>query len=136
MTRKATQAGFSLLEAVIALGVASYALVAAYGAFSGGAANLRKSNDRIAMMLVAEEQLATLILSDLPEGVLTGATPDGYEWRRSIIPYTQDATQAGPLPLPINDEYALFDIEITVTKDGGAPVTLRTLKGRSLNDPR
>jgi len=133
MHRNTQQSGFSLLEAVIALGVASYALIAAYSAFSGGAVNLRTSNQRIAMTLFAEAKLAETIFAGIEQGITSGVTPEGFQWQQTVDPYLVDRTEVGLVPLPINDQYGLYRIEIIVSSGSGASVVLKTLKGRSLN---
>lgn len=132
-TSNSTEKGFSLLEAVLALGVASFVLTATYGAFTGGLKNLRKSNTRLEMVLFAESKLTDLEFVRLEESTNSGISPDGYQWNQQITLYTEDVTGEGSLLLPFNDEFDIYRITFSVRSESGAPVILEKIQRQARN---
>ncbi len=128
MLRRHYERGFSLLEAVVALGVASFALVSAYAAFTGGLANLRVSHERAAMALLAEDLISAARSAPITEGELTGLSVDGYSWRQVVQPYESDETQDGLVPVELTSAAKLFRISVFVTGRSGEAFILETLK--------
>ncbi len=112
----------------MALGIASFALVSAYAAFTGGLVNLRASKERAAMALRAEEVVAAARAAPVVEGESAGVFPDGYSWRLNARPYGWDETPEGARPVELTNASRLLRITVTVTGRNDETLVLETLK--------
>lgn len=116
--------GFVLLEAVIALAIISLFAIALLAALGAQVRTTAKANVLLVARPLAEERMATLrmldyeALVDLPDSLAAGAFPPpfgGFTWRA--------------VAAPIEDEYDLVGIEVTVSA-GDEAYPLRTLVHR------
>jgi general secretion pathway protein I len=125
--RAGGQAGFSLLEILVAFAVLAVSLGVMLRIFSAGTRAAVASEEYSLAMIVAESQLARVGLEEaLTEGETEGKTADGYRWRTSVSPYEeeepQDYTRAGVKP---------YRVEVAVRwGEGSKPrsLTLQTLR--------
>ena len=119
-------AGFSLVEVVVAFVVAALVLVAAMRLF-GGAFDGSARAERISIALIGAESTMESVGTAIPFmlGTQRGYLQPGLSWQATIAPYTGlSATSLGRLPV------AAFDVEVRMRWDGSDrdSVTLRTLK--------
>ncbi|MGD9946666.1 MAG: prepilin-type N-terminal cleavage/methylation domain-containing protein [Burkholderiaceae bacterium] len=93
------QAGFSLLEVLVAFSIMALALGALYEA-AGGSIRGAAEAERVARAAVTAESLLALFETVPPEGVRdAGVSPDGFAWEIASEPAltAADAPQAWPL---------------------------------------
>ena len=128
--RAPDHAGFTLLEVVVALVIASLALVALFQAGSGGlfavdtAARSEEALQRAQSHLAALGRDAALV-----EGDSSGDDGGGYRWRLRVQPVAQRQGVAADGVTP--QTTSLFDVEVAVSwQDRGhqRAVVLRTLR--------
>jgi general secretion pathway protein I len=82
------QAGFSLLEVLVALMILALAMTVAFRVFSGGLRNLALSGQYTRAAMLAESQLAGVGVDEpLEVGEEQGEWPDDYRWRRRVEIY-------------------------------------------------
>jgi len=84
------EAGFTLLEVIIALTILSIGLVSAIEVFSNDLRLVLFSKDYTQALIHAREQMEEVDLHNLSEGVEAGEFSDGYKWQRVITPYPLD----------------------------------------------
>lgn len=119
------QAGFTLLEILVAFAVLVLMLGALLPAFSGGLRSLDAADSYVHAVLLAQSRIE-MIGSEVPleEGDRQGILEDGFQWVAEVRPVT--------LTAEARDEYALpfdtFTVVVTVFKDGGPRVRLETLR--------
>ena len=106
-TRAERQAGFSLLEILVAFTILATVITVLLQVFAGGLRNLRVGEDYVTAAAVAEARLAEVgravpVVAGEDDGVL-----GDYHWRRSIVPYDG-------LPLSDLAVTVLFAVEVTV----------------------
>lgn len=128
--RRAGEAGFTLLEVVVAVVIAGLALVAMFQAGSGGlfaadtAARAEEALQRAQSHLAAVGRDAALV-----EGDVSGDDGGGYRWRLKVMPAAQRQTVAADGVTP---QYAtLYAIQVSVSwqsRGHERAVTLRTLR--------
>ncbi|MEO0880398.1 MAG: type II secretion system protein [Pseudomonadota bacterium] len=121
------QRGLTLLETLCALAIASYALIAAYGAFGGGLSSMRKTADRTALSLYAETILTDLETEALVVGERTGEGPDGVRWLVTIADYAEDRLANGDV-VALQTKRPLFHVHILVENNTGDQAVLQTIK--------
>jgi len=96
MTRRrpsgAGEAGFSLIEAVVALAVAALAVAAVYQLIATGLNGVREAEARARAVLLAQSLLAELESGSLRASERSGSEA-GLRWRTRVAPY-----RALPLP--------------------------------------
>lgn len=96
MTRRrrtgAGEAGFSLIEAVVALAVAALAVAAVYQLIATGLNGAREAEARARAVLLAQSLLAELESGPLQAAERSGSEA-GLRWRTRVAPYRS-------LPLP------------------------------------
>jgi general secretion pathway protein I len=120
-----SDAGFTLIEVVVAFVIAALVMVAALQLF-GGAFDGSARAERLTRNLVAAESTLSEIGITLPlrVGEQRGTTAIGQSWVARIQPHNG-------LPADADDRIAVRVLDVTVTvsgSDGAEPVTLRTLK--------
>ena len=126
MRTKRPDAGFTLVEVVVAFVVAALVLVAAMQLF-GGAFDSSKRAERMSVALIGAESTMESVGTSIPLvlGTQRGFLRPGLSWQAIIEPYSGlSATSLGRLPV------AAFDVEVRVGWDGldSHSVSLRTLK--------
>lgn len=128
--RAVRSSGFTLLEVVVALAIASFALVGLFRAGAGGlfavdtAARAEEAVQRAQSHLAAVGRNAALT-----EGEFTGEDGGGYRWTLRVRPVATRQTpgQNGIPPTAAT----LFDVEVAIAWPAHASersVTLRTLR--------
>jgi general secretion pathway protein I len=124
--QRTTEAGFTLLEIIIALTILSIGLVSAIEVFSNNLRLVLFSKDYTQALLHAREQIEEASLSSsLEEGAETGEFSDGYKWQRTITPYLLDEEEEEPSPAK------MFEIRVKVSWSSGnrtRDVELTTLR--------
>jgi general secretion pathway protein I len=133
MTR-ARNAGFSLLEVLVAFVILSLVVTALFGLFGGALRNASTAEEWSRALLVAQSRLAEAAsVQPLKEASVAGTEPDGrISWQTVVAPYV------APDPNPdleraseamITRLYRV-SVEVRYTGDNGQPRTfaLSTLK--------
>jgi general secretion pathway protein I len=128
--RASTPSGFTLLEVVVALAIASLALIGLFQAGSGGlfavdtAARAEEALQRAQSHLAAVGRDAAVI-----EGDSNGDDGGGYRWRLRVQPVTQRTSVATDgVALQTT---SLFDVEVAISwwaHGHQRAVVLRTLR--------
>lgn len=127
---QAEDAGFSLVETLIALAVFSLAFTGLYRAFDGGWRSLQRAQSESGAIEVAKSLLAaTGIDTPLTDGRQTGTTADGVRWQIDIR-LRGDARQ---LPGATSPHVSAYDVSVTAGRapragSQDAAVVLRTIK--------
>ena len=125
MTRRCTRAGFTLLEAAIALlvlGVAAVGAFAALGAARRAETGAAQVGPAVAL---AEERLAALVLASSRE---LRALPDSLRRGRFAAPYDGYAWTAESRA--VAGEAGLYDFAVAVTWPAGGHFAVRTRRYR------
>jgi prepilin-type N-terminal cleavage/methylation domain-containing protein len=126
MTRRRRRAGFTLLEAAIALLVLGLAAAGTFAALGAG----RRAETGAAQVgpavALAEEPLAALVLASARE---LRALPDSLRRGRFASPYDAYAWTAEARP--VAGETDLYDLAVTVTWPAGGRLALRTRRFRA-----
>lgn len=126
-----SDAGFTLVETLVALAVFALAFGGIYRAFDGGWRALRRAQLDVEAVEVAKSSLAAVgVETPLTEGRQTGRTADGVSWQIDIRRRTTgDRLEFRPTaPWP-----AAFDVRVSARRpspagDGGQTVELSTIK--------
>jgi len=126
MRAKRPEAGFTLIEVVVAFVVAALVMVAAMRLFGGAFAGSARA-ERMSIALVGAESTMESIGTAIPfkPGTQRGALQAGLSWQATMTPYSGlSATSLDRLPV------TAFEVEVRVRWDGSDrdAVTLRTLK--------
>ena len=118
------QAGFTLLEVLVAFAILAVAMTAVLQAFGGGLDAARRT-DAAALSLAQARSLLERIGTELPvqPGVSEGGAGE-TRWEIRIAKRKSALDAAKHLERP----YALFDVTVTVTGPGSAPVSLATVR--------
>jgi general secretion pathway protein I len=128
--RPAADAGFTLLEVVVAVAIAGLALVGLFQAGSGGvfavdtAARAEEAVQRAQSHLAAIGRDAALV-----QGDSSGDDGGGYRWRLQVQPVTQRSGVAADGITPENT--TLFSVEVAISwqsRGHRRAVVLRTLR--------
>ena len=122
MTARSTrQAGFTLLEVLVALAILSLAVVASIQAFAQGLRLLKLAGDHQHATLLADEKMREVV--DVQEGRDEG-TEGRLRWERTTrVIETPDLTPAdGPR------RGTVYEIDVRVTWDVRRQVEIRTLR--------
>ena len=118
-------AGFSLLEAIVALAIFSAGSMALYGLFNSNLVGLGKAAEvsrREPAVLAAVEHLASINIREEPTGQLAIGEFD-IAWSSSLVePVRQGQSVAGFLG---NFEIGLYDVDIELTRNGEPDMTYR-----------
>jgi general secretion pathway protein I len=105
------EAGFTLIEALVATAVFALVLSALYQGLTTGWRGLKKANAEDAAVAVLAQQLASSgVEAPLQAGSASGTTADGISWQSEITPYAGAASDAnGTAPA-----YLGFWVNVTV----------------------
>ena len=123
---KGAARGFTLLEVLIAFTILALSLAVVMQAFSTGFRSLERAEDSAIVTLQARSKLAelgqTIPLEPSEQG---GELDDGATWRMVIEPAAVEGESGDFEGFGI---LALYRVEITVTKEKSASITLVTLR--------
>ena len=111
------QAGFSLIEVVVALAIVALMLGAIYQVSNGAVRSTVRTDNYLRALAMAQSRLAEASAMQVAKvGTVLGST-DGVAWSRSIKPFAA--------PPPTKDT-RLYQVSVTATRSG-SKVTLETL---------
>jgi general secretion pathway protein I len=117
-------AGFTIIEVVIALAVVAVGIVAIGSLMSTNARGVQKMEQHVALKEVAQAVLATGIpaRADLAPGTLTGEFGD-YRWQVDIGPLSGNF-----VPQPAEAAWIPELVEVRVRSPAGATLELHTVR--------
>ena len=115
-------AGFTLIEALCAMAVASLAIVALLQSFSGGHRGLGKLESHFNARILARTVLADEQATGPIPGTRTG-TYKGYRWTVTVEPAAEEWAQPAA-----SDEWRLYRMAVMVSWGSGGSLTVETLK--------
>ncbi|HTW50586.1 MAG TPA: prepilin-type N-terminal cleavage/methylation domain-containing protein [Stellaceae bacterium] len=127
MTSGKRQAGFTLIEVLVALAIIGLALGALAGIFSTDLTAHETTSEAEAALAVAEEQLALAAAAPHP-GTGSGVFANRYAWQTVVAPYQDAASKTADAP---PDLPPLYRIAVSVGwRDGNhaRAVSLSTLR--------
>lgn len=91
-----SEGGFTLLEVMVSIFIASVAVIAVIKALSGGLSLARSASDSTEAVLRANELMNGILLEkEIEEGALAGEG-EGYSWDAEITPFDNDMTEEDP----------------------------------------
>jgi type II secretory pathway component PulJ len=90
-------AGFMLIEVVVALAITALVFGLAFQAFSGAFDRLRRDQNSMKAVLLAESTLDRIGHDIALDAGGSGRTRDGFTWQVDSAPHAGDADAAGPL---------------------------------------
>lgn len=80
--------GFTLLEVIVALAIATASIAALYQIYAVGWRGVRLASlDRVAIEVAKNELTSAGVETPLAEGTASGVSADGVEWTTEIRPY-------------------------------------------------
>ena len=125
-------AGFSLIEALVALAIVGLALAAIGGVIGGGLAGARASDQAAAALTLAESKIAEAgAVAALRPGDSSGAVAGHFRWRLRVAPYEdRGEDSAATTPEPVSP-LRLYRVEVTVAwqdRSRRRQLTLATLR--------
>jgi type II secretion system protein I len=116
------QAGFTLLEVLVALAILSFAVVVSIQAFAGGLRLLKLSGEHQDAMLIADQK-AREIVAPTSGGVESG-TEGAYTWEREVkIVATPDLDVDGRTV-----KWRMWEVDVRVRWGDRRQVTVATLR--------
>ncbi len=128
MKRSECQQGFSLLEVLVAMIVATLTLGVVLNLFSSASKSATLNSDYRNAIQVAESTIEQLASNPLRSNELEG-TESGYRWRANITQWQTADNQ------PLKSPFILYEVEVQVSWGDRQdyPVMLKTLRigGRS-----
>jgi general secretion pathway protein I len=120
-TPRAGQAGFTLLEVLVALAILSLAVVASIEGFAQGLRLLKLSGDHQNAMLLADQKMREVV--EPVEG-LEGGTEGPFRWERTTkVVEAPDLAPVGVLP-----RGRVYEIDVRVNWDPRRQIEVRTLR--------
>lgn len=129
-SRQPFEAGFMLIDVLVATVIAALALVALFESFSSGLSAVSHLTARDRAVLLAQSVLDTVGTRELlTEGVDTGRTPEGVNWRTATR-RRDDLIYSDPTKMLV----VPYDVEVEVAwRDGrrSRSLTLRTIRLRT-----
>jgi general secretion pathway protein I len=107
------QAGFTLIEVVVAFLLLSLVLASGFELFTAGMRRAVVLEERAQALVVAQSRLATAgVEGKLQEGVSSGQSEDGkYRWTLTIAKSEEGAPDANQ---PLQTAFGLYRIEVVV----------------------
>ncbi|CAA9892169.1 General secretion pathway protein I [Candidatus Methylobacter favarea] len=123
--KKNKQAGFSLLELLIAFSILAVSLSILLKIFSTGANTAVLAEEYTAAVQIAESLMAkTGVETDLKPEESSGVENEKYHWRVSVAPFNLTMENLDIQSIPA----ALFKIKVTIAWDNDRQMELTTLK--------
>lgn len=121
-----TEAGFTLIETLVAFAVLALAMIALFRAVTGGLESVRRAEQQALAVELAQSLLDGAGRErPLAPGTSSGASVTGYRWDVTVAPYEAGrARSAAP-------RVAAYWVAVTVRWPGtgsGQSLSLRTLK--------
>jgi type II secretion system protein I len=121
VTGRRPDAGFTLLEVLVALAILSFAVVAAIQGFAQGLRLLKLSGDHQQAMLLADLKAREIVKPE--EGRETGTEGD-FQWERTTrLVEAPDLTPVGLIP-----RWHVYEIAVRVQWDQRRQVEVATLR--------
>lgn len=125
---RSREAGFSLIEVLVAFAIASMALTVLVQVYTTSAGAARRSADMLGALEIAENRLAELTVTMLAPGVYGPEREGGFVWQVDISPQEVPRVDGDePQPDPL---LRLLLVTVAVSKeDATAPlITLTTAR--------
>ena len=123
-----SQAGFSLIEVLIALTILALSLAAFYQSFSVGAKTSYSAQMRADAAIFVQSLLATKGVSEpLEAGHDSGIGPRGFRW-------TMDIEEVAPVDESLTKKLSVFDVSVDVMWGGKGEYKVHTLKAQHVAD--
>jgi general secretion pathway protein I len=120
--RRSAEAGFTLLEVLVALAVLSFAVVVSIQAFAGGLRLLKLSGEHQDAMLLADQKAREITAPT--SGGVEGGTEGAYTWEREVkIVATPDLDVEGRAV-----KWRMWEIDVRVRWGDRRQVTIATLR--------
>ncbi len=107
------EAGFTLIEVIVAFVLLSVVLMTSFEMFTGGMRRAGDLEDYSRALVIAQSKIAAVGTEEAyKEGETQGDSDDGrYHWVLSVHRTDEGAPQPGQ---PVNNPYALFRVEVRV----------------------
>ncbi len=93
MTHPTSNAGFSLLEVIVAFAIAAGSMAVILQAYAHSAKNIRIGSDYVDGVTVAESILAEAVVN---ESLESGIESNKFSWRVNRTPYLHNAAEPRP----------------------------------------
>jgi general secretion pathway protein I len=128
---RSREAGFTLLEVIVAFIIMALVFGAVFDTFSTGLRNAKLAGDYAGAVIRAESKLGLLgVAESLEEGVTRGRFGPLYGWRQSVTTFARPADPA-PGGDADDDVPPLYEVTLTVFWGSGQEsrdLTLRTIR--------
>jgi general secretion pathway protein I len=113
-------AGFTLIEALVALAIVAAVLASIGGVIATTAKGTRSIDQRLALAGAAETLLAGLPARDLLKPGQQSGELAGHRWRIDVSPVTADGPQ--------NQRFVALAVNMRLQAPGGAAIQLSTVR--------
>lgn len=118
------EAGFTLLEVMVALAILGIGILMVIQLFAGGLGVAASARDHTSAVFIAREKMAEALTDGaLRPKVLKGEEPGGFEWRVDVSPYDNRLTEKVP-----GLEVLKVVVKVNDRGGSGGGFTLTTLK--------
>lgn len=132
IARARGDAGFTLMEAIVALAIAALGLSFMIAAVGTGLENARAAEQYVRATRAAQSHLAEIGASlPLAEGLRSGVDPDGFAWRVRIV----SSGHAASPPAAGQAALLLYDVEVNVHWRSGIAERNVTLHSERVGKP-
>jgi general secretion pathway protein I len=130
---RSTQSGFTLIEVVVALAIATLALSFLMAAASTGLGNAGLANQYIEATRRAQSHLDEVgVTVPLAAGMRSGDDGGGFSWRSRVsAPRVHDAGPAHEAMTPLG----LYAVEVTITWRSGDAIKSVSLRSQRIARP-
>jgi general secretion pathway protein I len=124
-----SEAGYTLIEVLVALTILSLSLAVLFGIFSQSIARIHDTEQEMAARTLAHSLLAQTNAYGSPYGEQSGSVAGGLSWRLRIAPYPQHDDQIAAVHV------AIVSVTVTWRRSGAdRSLTLTTLQTRPKDD--
>lgn len=133
--RPRSQAGYTLIEVIVAFAILALGLTLLLGTLSGATRQVRQAGDAGRAALHAQSLLAQF--GELPQpGALDGELDDGrYRWHLDVAPWNDPAPRNGPVRVDPNAA-RLLHLQLRVEWGDGGPAQRVQLSSLRLVTPQ